>query len=435
MPTYTVRDPKSGRTVKLRGDSPPTEAELDQIFAEVNKAAPEKSWAETAVDALPTVGGMAGGIIGGIGGTVAGVGVGGVPGAVGGATLGGAAGEAARQLANRVMGREAPATATEAAMGIGKEGAIQGATEAAGGALAGGARVVGKALVENAVRPTMSLVREFPDVIDTLVRERLPVGRALPFVAKGSEQALDKLGAASRGFRELLERAEQSGTEFQASQIATPILELVDDVAKQPLGEAQERQLASMLDEFLRRHGNAPLTPRAVKQLKASAQAIAKPVYKAAERGFPVSAEQTMNARFNASIASGAKNALETIPGAGALETQKKSLIGATRALKQAENRRLSLAGELGSAALGGSVGSAVSQLFGDSSADGTLKQGVAGWLVARGIASPRTLSRSGLALTHRQAQQLIREFPRLADYMVRETGTAETPRADTGPQ
>lgn len=428
MPTtYTVRDPQTGKTVKLTGDSPPTEAELNEVFAKINKSAPEKSWAETAVDALPTVGGMAGGIIGGIGGTAFGVGVGGVPGAVGGATLGGAAGEAARQLANRAMGREAPATMSAAASGIGKEGAIQGATEAAGGALAGGARVVGRGLVENAVRPTMSLVREFPDVVDTVIRERLPVGRFLPGIAKGSEQALEKLGAASRGFRELLARAEQAGTEFQASQIATPILELVDDVAKQPLGDAQERQLASMLDEFLRRHGDAPLTPRAVKELKARAQAVAKPVYKAVERGFPVTPEQSLGARFNASIASGAKGALETIPGAGALETEKRSLIGATRALKQAENRRLSLAGELGSAALGGSVGTAVSGLFGDQQADQTLKQGVAGWLVARGIASPRTLSRGGLALTSRQAQLLLREFPRLADYVARGTGTAES--------
>ena len=33
MPTYTVKDPQSGRTLKLRGDSPPTEQELEEIFA------------------------------------------------------------------------------------------------------------------------------------------------------------------------------------------------------------------------------------------------------------------------------------------------------------------------------------------------------------------------------------------------------------------
>lgn len=36
MPDYTFRDPRSNRTITLRGDSPPTEAELQQIFAGVN---------------------------------------------------------------------------------------------------------------------------------------------------------------------------------------------------------------------------------------------------------------------------------------------------------------------------------------------------------------------------------------------------------------
>ena len=34
MPTYQVTDPASGRTLRLTGDSPPTDAELEQIFAE-----------------------------------------------------------------------------------------------------------------------------------------------------------------------------------------------------------------------------------------------------------------------------------------------------------------------------------------------------------------------------------------------------------------
>jgi hypothetical protein len=428
MPKYRVRDPRSNRTVVLTGDAPPTEQELHQIFATLNaepRQAPERTWADTAVDALPTVAGAAGGIIGGIGGTAFGMGVGGVPGAVGGAALGGATGEALRQLVNRARGAEAPATPLAAAKAIGTEGAVQGATEVAGAGLGGVAKVAGKALVENAVRPTMSLVREFPDVINTIVKERLPVGRSLPGVAKGSEQALAKLGEASRGVRELLAKADAAGTTFEASSlIQKPILELVDDIARQPLGDAQERQLGGMLDEFLRRN-HGPLTPTAVKELKARAQAIAKPVYRAVEKGFPVTAEQSLNARFNAAVGTGAKESLETIAGVGEGEARKKSLIGATRALKQAENRRLSLAGELGSAALGGAVGTAVTSLLGaGGGAEDSLKNGVTGWLVARGIASPRSLSRGGLVLTSRQAQALLREFPRLADYVVREKGT-----------
>lgn len=450
MPQYRIRDPRSNKTVVLTGDSPPTEQELHQIFARLNtdplpmpaaatagmlppsEVGGEPSqqtppgFIDRALGALPAIGGMAGGIIGGIGGTVGGVGVGGAPGALGGAALGGAAGEAAKQLVSRLSGRVAPETPLAAASAIGREGLTQGALEAAGGALGAGARVVGKALVENAVRPTMSLVREFPDVIETIVRERLPVGRALPMLPKGSERALAKLGDASSSVRALLEKAGQSGRTFDASQlIQKPIFELIDDISKAPLGDAQERQLTGMIDEFLKRHGSAPLTPEATKALKAQAQSLAKPVYKAVEKGFPVTPEQSLTARFNAAVATGTKEGLETIPGVAEGEARKKSLIGASRALKQAENRRLSLAGELGSAALGGTVGAAVTGLLG-SNADAGLKSGVTGWLIARGVASPRSLSRGGLVLTSRQAQALLREFPRLAEYMATEAGTRE---------
>ena len=44
MPDYTIRDPRSGRTLTVRGDSPPTEAELDQLFSlsrgQVGRGAP-----------------------------------------------------------------------------------------------------------------------------------------------------------------------------------------------------------------------------------------------------------------------------------------------------------------------------------------------------------------------------------------------------------
>jgi len=36
MPTYTVRDPQSGKTVKLTGDSPPSEKELEQVFSSLS---------------------------------------------------------------------------------------------------------------------------------------------------------------------------------------------------------------------------------------------------------------------------------------------------------------------------------------------------------------------------------------------------------------
>ena len=40
MPVYNVTDPQTGRTVTLRGASPPTEAELNDIFAKLAPTEP-----------------------------------------------------------------------------------------------------------------------------------------------------------------------------------------------------------------------------------------------------------------------------------------------------------------------------------------------------------------------------------------------------------
>jgi hypothetical protein len=76
MPTYKVTDPTTGKTLRLTGDSPPTEQELSEVFARVNQGAaptqpaaqaPERTWTDTATD-------VAVGAAKGVGNTVAGLG-------------------------------------------------------------------------------------------------------------------------------------------------------------------------------------------------------------------------------------------------------------------------------------------------------------------------------------------------------------------------
>ena len=40
MPTFKVTDPNTGRVVRLTGDSPPTEQELEQIFSQLPQPKP-----------------------------------------------------------------------------------------------------------------------------------------------------------------------------------------------------------------------------------------------------------------------------------------------------------------------------------------------------------------------------------------------------------
>lgn len=404
-------------TAHLDGDTqkapPAAPSNLDRLLAMIPST-------DTMVNAIPSVTGAAGGLMGGISGTLAGAGMGGVPGAMVGAALGGSIGKSTKDVINYYRGSpDVPKTALDAVLGLGKEAVTQGGMEAAGAGLGAGAKVVGKALMENAVRPSMGLVREFPNVVDTLVKERLPVGKFLPGMQKGSERAAKKLGAAAQSVKALLAKATADGSQIATDEVATPVLALIDDLAKQPLADAEEKQLGSMIDEFLRRH-KGPLTPSAVKELKQQAQAIAKPIYKAAEKGFPVTADQTMKARFNSAIASGSKDALERLPDVGAAvgagEKRTQDMIGAVRALKSSENRRLSLMAEGASVALGSGLGSAVSELLGpDSQLDSGLKKSVVGWAVTRGLLSPRSMSRGSLVVTHKAALEILRQFPRVA--------------------
>lgn len=112
-----------------------------------------RTWGESFRENLPMIGGVIGGLIGAPG----------VATATGGAALGAGAGEAGRQLIRRVQGLSAPASPTEAAISIGKEGAIQGAAEIAGLGLIKGVRSVGAPLAgaglsayERMLKPTKS---------------------------------------------------------------------------------------------------------------------------------------------------------------------------------------------------------------------------------------------------------------------------------------
>lgn len=443
MPKYRITDPQTGKVVVLTGDSPPTDAELQQIFAELHPAptaqapqappaAPEQGWRErvlAAADWLPTALSTGASLATGPFKAAIGMPVAGAAGAIGEllrSTIEMATDPipegAGPEAVKRMVGK---ASVVPGRMAI--EGAKQAGLEGGGRVISGGARMLGRGLVDNAVRPSPTLQAEFPEVIDTIVKERIPVGKGLFDRTKGSQLAAQKLGNAGKALRALLAKAEQSGTRFSAEEVAQPVLSLVDDIAKQPLGKAEEERLSQMLWEFMDRH-KGPLTPQAVKELKSRAQAIAKPIYRAQERGNVVTADQALGARFNSAIATGSKKTLETVEGVGKAEAKTQELIGATKAIKQAERKRLSGPAEVLVGSAG--VGTLVAGLMNSSdSLPKDLRDSIGVYLVTRGIASPRVLSRGGLLLTNRQAQDLMQNFPRLATFVTSQTGagTAST--------
>lgn len=231
-------------------------------------ATPARTWTDTAVDLLPSAGGLAGGIMGGIGGTVAGMGVGGVPGAVGGAALGGGAGEATRQLINRARGVDTPQTSADAAKGIGVQGAIQGGAQAVGAGLGAVASRLAPAMMQSALKPgiqtTLAAVKsgKVPPVVKTLLDEGINV------TPGGIEKLNGIISATNAEIKAALASLPQGSMAVSAKDVASRLAGTAARFANQvnPVGD-----LSAITDagqEFVAAHGPYMTLPdaQAVKQ-------------------------------------------------------------------------------------------------------------------------------------------------------------------------
>lgn len=139
-----------------------------------------------AVEYAPEIGGAVGGLAVGLGAGLPSLGLGAVPGAIAGATVGGAAGQA---LKGAVQGTAAPTMAGRAAQ-IGTAGAGQGGAEAVGAGLGAIASKVAPKLMQSALKPTLSVLKEYRTTPARLVKTLLDEGVN---VSEGGLQRLNDL--------------------------------------------------------------------------------------------------------------------------------------------------------------------------------------------------------------------------------------------------
>jgi hypothetical protein len=275
-----------------------------------------------------------------------------------------------------------------------------------------GAGMAAHGLMDFAIRPAPTVAEEFGDIAATALRERLPVGSVLPGMSKGSEQARAVMRESAQNTRGLLTEAGQAGTSFRPQDVARgPVTGLVGNIAKQPLSDSELNHVSRLFAEYVNTQG-ARMSPDALKDMKQAAQRIAKPIFRAINSGNAVPAGESLKAQFNKAIADGAKDALETIPGIAESEARTQSLIGATKAIRRAEVRRLPLVAEVAAPAVGGAVAAASGQ-----DAKTRAGEGVGGALLTRMLLSPRSTSRAALSLTAPAIQQALRQMPRAAVY------------------
>lgn len=456
MATYTVRDPKSGKTLKLTGDSPPTAAELEQIFAKATPAAPKPSGLASAADetlrthphplegvtdemmragtlkladALPTIGGVGGGMIGGAGGSVFGVGVGGVPGAIGGAGIGGATGESARQLIRHAMGAEAPASASDAAVDIAKEGGTQAAYEAGGRVIAAAAKPAARWMMNRAMNATERLSREFPNLSQTMIDNALSVSQG------GLRRARALLSQAKAGVNEGLEQAGKANfaagkisgakipvqlTPELADSLKTAIVEgaIQSGVTKTGGGSVSAattrlpkaiQQLLGAVDRAAETGQALDLTPELADAFKTQLQREVKALYMQGTSPTGLSAVPALKA-IKADFAARLNDAIDAVA-AGYKEgnATAQPLIGAVRGIRHAIRPGSNLYQAMVRPGVGALLGGA------EGYRQGGGVGGAVGAAAGAVATSPGTMSREALILANPLFQSLLKQLPRSA--------------------
>lgn len=197
MPVYQITDNTTGKTLRVRGDRPPTEEEAAALFAQnAGESAPapqanpelERLQGASAPDERSRITPVPGRMkyapqIGAAGlGTAMGLATGGLGAAaaiplVGLASAGGAGlGLAAQQSMDT---NEAPPTVRGNVTEMAKQGAIGMTGEGSGRAIAAGARRAGPWMMQKALKPTTTMLKEYkttaPEVVQTLLDEGVNV--------------------------------------------------------------------------------------------------------------------------------------------------------------------------------------------------------------------------------------------------------------------
>lgn len=465
MPTYTVKDPQTGKTVKLTGDSPPTEAELTEIFASVKPSttpttpatspapaptglkasirermltnlgvppnadlasilkageAKDRERTSAGVSAMPSVGGLIGGMAGGIPG----------------AAVGGIVGEAVREVADP---SQRPATIGQQAVAIGKEGGKQAVFQGAGQGMAWAGGKLAKWLMNRATtRVTAKLAQDFPELSDTLIDKALTVSQG----GYGKAQGLLKMAKVKA--TAALTAADAKGVSLPveltpelADSLKTALIEHAVKSGKlpvpsnAPLSVATERLPVAMKATLAQidnaaNGGTFTLTAKQADLFKTQLQRESRALYfnRIAPNGpKAMAAEATVKAEF-ASRLNDAIDALAS--GYKAANAEAQPLIGAVRGIKQA----IRPSGNLYQAMVRPGVGAIIGGTAGQ-------RQGhpIAGAVAGAALTAPANMSRLAISLGNPVIQELLRQLPRgLAAAIESQLGSAPAP-ATEGPQ
>ena len=388
-------------------------AALGAIPASNAEAAPKaKTWTDSAVDALPTIGGMAGGLLGGtranpIGMLLAGI--------------GGAGGEGMRQTLSALQGRwdEVPPDIQAQIQAIITEGAKQGGMEGMGRYVLGPiTKLFGRAMYRSALKPPKVVRDEFgaKAVTNTLVDAGVPISRT----EAGTAKVEGLLRGAGKETADTISAAEAAGAPAVNMR---PVVQSLDRTR----GKVSERVVRGparqQVDEFRNAalaENPAPVSLSRAQGMKQAEQDLAIQAYKAEARGAPVNSIETS---MHEDLARGLREAIERrIPSIADKNKRTQDLIGALKAITAAEGRiaNNNLIGMGDMLSLGTGMGAFAATGRPSAAALGILQE-----VMTR----PEIASRLGIALDRAGRPQITPQVLRALSEAVNQLGIAPAPQ------
>lgn len=387
----------AGHEVDVTRIGPPESADQDHIAAENRRSL------RGALAGLPAAAGMVGGTLAspfGPGARVAAAGAGGI------------AGRSLENTLASLMGFPAPQTPAEVLSSVGQSGMEQSEVEMGGGLLNRGANVVARELWRRSLNPSPKVLGDFPKVLETAARERIPVSSGFA----GSRRAEERLMRSAAGERANLQRLGGAGRRFSAVDLANEAIAAQERELGGRALTARERaavvdavdarareMLQSRMLPGITRGARQGFTPDELLTLRQEADELAKGYYNARAAG----AKPPAGDRFARELGSGARRALrEGVPEIRESSARTQELMGLRHALRQAEARKpptlLPLLFGLGAGAApedpaqraGGAIGTMI---------------------LARMLMDPRTGSRAAIALGDPYVEALLQQLPRAA--------------------
>lgn len=416
-------DPNAGEP--LRASAAPRVLSSDPNAGEPLRVASKgRNVPGRVADASPAIGGMVGGIAGGIPGAVvggaAGKGLGDL--VTHGAEIPGALADVARNLISEPMAtvQGLHQGIAEGAMDTAKAAGIEGVSQFAGGKIAQAGGVMAKWLMNRATtRVSEKLMREFPDLADTLIDNALTVSKG------GYAKAKALLDAAKSKTRAVLTAADDAGatipvhmTPEVAESFKTAMLE--DVIKARGLAvntgaitaasnrlPAHLRVLWQHIDDAVANGGALDLKPSHADVLKRRLQKESKALY--GQAGAPNGPRAMgMESSERAELASQLNARIEQIAtGYRASNAEAQPLIGAVRGIKQAIRPNGNLYQAMVRPAVGGALGAA-----GGGQSDVPGGQ-VLGAVAGAALTSPAGMSREAILLASPQVQQMLKQLPR----------------------